>query len=175
MIFQHNHGIDPAITAEKLRNEDLKDKTPLLEFMSKHCQRSPYAFQVKKCSDDTCSYCKAHVTYLPLSLLDANYQPLILKTEPLVKDQPSSKPSSNEEAVEADRNHKPILKNTKVRKVISCDDCCKPRCIYSATRLTREQEVFVQLVVESGVYTMWICYFPPELTLPQYHRCLFLY
>ena len=80
-LFETNHGIDPAITAEKLRKKDLKDKTPLLEFMNKHCQRSPYAFQVKKCSDDTCSYCKAHpihVTYLPLSLLDtskANYQP----------------------------------------------------------------------------------------------------
>ena len=165
--------------------EDLKDKTPLLEFMNKHCQRSPYAFQIKKCSDDTCSYCKAHpihvtpeqftsLHYLPLPLLDtskANYQPFekLYGTEPLVKDQPSSKPSSNEEAVEADRSHKPILKNTKVRKVITCGDCCKPRCIYSATRLTREQEVFVQLVVESGVYTCGSVIFHPN---SPYHNAI---
>ena len=74
-------------------------------------------------------------------------------TKPLVKDQPSTKPSSDEEAAEADRKHKPILKNTKVRKVIACGECHKPRCIYAAARLAREQDVFVQVVVESGIYT----------------------
>ena len=82
-----------------------------------------------------------------------------------MKDQPSSKASANEEATEVDRAHKAVLKNTKVRKVIVCGECHKPRCIYAASKLNREQEVLVQQVVESQTFTCGSTVFPPSTPL----------
>ena len=177
-VFDKIHDIDSSVVATKLRKEDLKDKKPLLDFMKTHCIQSPYVFQVKKCLESSCSYCKEHpvrvtpeqfslLHYLPLPLLDSSktsYQSFegLYGKEPSDSDRPSSKPSSNAEAAEVDKNNKAVLKSTKVRKVIPCGECGKPRCIYAASRLTREQEVIVNQVVESNIYTCGSIIFPPS-------------
>ena len=49
--------------------------------------------------------------------------------------------------------------------VITCGECQKPRCVYAASKLTREQKVLVQQVVESQVYTCGSTLFPPNSSL----------
>ena len=179
--FEKIHVIDPDISANRLRKEDLKNNTALHEFMRKHCRLSPYVFQVKKCLDPDCSYCKDHpiqvtseqfssLHYLPLPLLDTSktsYLPFetLYGKEPSDNDRPSSTPSSNAESAQVDSRHKPLLKNTKVRKVIFCGECLKPRCIYSAARLGRAEETVVEGIMESKVYTCGSTLFPPDSPL----------
>ncbi len=162
----------------KLRKDDLKDKKPLHGFMKELCIQTLYLFQVKKCLQPSCTYCKAHPVHVsPEQFSSLHYSPLPLfdasKTKyktfeslygslPSSKDQPSSKPSSYPEAAEADSKHKAILKSAKVRKVIVCGECQKPRCVYAGTRLTREQDVLLQEVVESKVYTCGSTLFYPN-------------
>ena len=179
--FEKIHVIDPDISANRLRKEDLKHNTALHEFMRKHCRLSPYVFQVKKCLDPSCSYCKEHpiqvtseqfssLHYLPLPLLDASktsYLPFETSygKEPSDNDRPSSTPSSNAEAAQADNMHKPLLKNTKVRKVIFCGECFKPRCVYSAARLSTAEEAVTEAIINSKVYTCGSTLFPPNSPL----------
>ena len=82
-IFENIHTVYAGVDITKLRKDDLKDKEKLQEFMKNHCYQSPYLFQVKKCLDPTCFYCKEHpvriprdqfslVHFLPLPLLDSS-------------------------------------------------------------------------------------------------------
>ena len=136
--------------------------------MRKHCWLSNYVFKVRKCFDLDCSFCKEHpiqvapekfssLHYLQFPLLDpskSGYLPFktIDGKEPSNNNQLSSMPSSSTEAAQADSRHKTLLKNTKVRKVIFCGKCLKPRCVYSAARLSRAEETIVEWVIESKVY-----------------------
>ena len=123
-VFEKIHEIDSSLVAIKLRKDDLKDKKPLHEFMKELCIQTLYLFQVKKCLQPSCTYCKAHpvhvspeqfssLHYLPLPLLDASktkYKTFesLYGSLPSSKDQPSSKSSVNPETAEADSKHKAI-------------------------------------------------------------------
>ena len=134
-VFENIHGIDPTITAEKLRKEDLKDKTPLLKSMNKIASEVHTHFKLKSAQmtlarttrlilfmshQSNSHHC--YLFWIPPRRTINRLRSCMEQSHWLIKDQPSSKPSSNEEAVEAYRSHKPILKNTKVRKVITCGD-----------------------------------------------------
>ncbi len=111
-------------------------------------------------------YCKAHphlnsshhcTIYPFLFLIFQSFEELYGK-DPSDKDRPSSKPSSN---TEADSSHKAILKSQKVREMISCGECQKPRCVYATSKLTKEQEFLLRQTMESTIYTCGsILFFP---------------
>ena len=133
-MFDYIHVIDSDISLHKLTKVDLKKKVSLNEFMKTHSRQSHYVFQVKKCVNPNCSYCSEHpiqstpeqfssLHYLLLPLLDdskESYLPFekVYGKEPSDKDCHSSQATSNSEAAEEDMQHKPLLKNTKVRPVI---------------------------------------------------------
>ncbi len=123
-VFEKIHEIDSSLVAIKLRKDNLKDKKPLHEFMKELCIQTSYLFQVKKCLQPSCTYCKAHPVHVsPEQFSSLHYSPLPLfdasKTKyktfeslygslPSSKDQPSSKSSVNPETAEADSKHKAI-------------------------------------------------------------------
>ena len=46
-----------------------------------------------------------------------------------------------------DRRNKEVFKTQKVRDVVVCEECLKPRCIYSDKKLTREQVSLRDLLI----------------------------
>lgn len=59
--FQWVLSIDSStLDKERLSKKDLQNAASLQSFMKAHCHLSAYAFQVKKCCDDTCYYCSKH-------------------------------------------------------------------------------------------------------------------
>ena len=55
-------------------------------------------------------------------------------------DQPSLVAVPSEEQKQTDRDRSPLVA-TKVRSVIVCGECSKPRCIYANSNLTKQQEI----------------------------------
>lgn len=74
-------------------------------------------------------------------------------------DRPSLKKSPS---ADTDKAHKAILVNAKVRAVICCGECLKPRCIYSKAKLTLSEERAVSNLKSSKVYTCGCSLFPPS-------------
>ena len=50
---------------------------------------------------------------------------------------PGAQPLNIED--EHDRHNRDVFKNSKVRDCIVCGECLKPRCVYSQSKLTRDQ------------------------------------
>ena len=162
-------SIDPTLDKERLSKMDLQNAASLQSFMKAHCHISAYAFQVKKCCDNTCYYCSKHqirlshedfksLHFLPLPLLHPtnkdHYRPFsdVYKQLPSNLNQPSLK-VTKEIHNEIDHQRKSLLVAGKVRGVITCGECCKPRCIYAKTRLSEDQQVELQRIRESDIYT----------------------
>ena len=109
-------------------------------------------FQVKKCSDSACYYCRQHPVRLPQDIftgLQFVPPPLLNSSKdhykkfsdlygeiPSDKDRPSCTPVPSEEEKQVDRGRKSLLVRGKVRGCIACSECNKPRCIYSHSKLT---------------------------------------
>ena len=161
--------IDPTLDKERLSKTDLQNAASLQSFMKAHCHLSAYAFQVKKCCDNTCYYCSKHqiwlshedfksLHFLPWPLLHptnkGHYHPFsdVYGQLPSSLDQPSLK-VTKEKHNEIDHQRKSLLVAGKVRGVITCGECCKPRCIYAKTRLSEDQQVKLQHIRESDIYT----------------------
>jgi hypothetical protein len=53
---------------------------------------------------------------------------------------------------EIDKNNSALLKGTRVRDVIKCSECARPRCIFAATRLTNEEILAVKAVKDEDNY-----------------------
>ena len=156
-LFSHSSFIDPSLERDKLTKEDLKKATALQSFFEKHCHSSDYVFQIKKCTDESCYYCAEHpirlpvevfreLSFLPLPLLDhtkEHYQKFadIFGQIPGEKGRPSYVPTPSEDARQIDREHKGILVKAKVRAVVCCGECHKPRCIYSNSKLSPQEKV----------------------------------
>ena len=51
---------------------------------------------------------------------------------PVDKHRPSLQPTGDVDAIEADKKHKVLFNITKVHSVVHCEECFKPRCIYSS-------------------------------------------
>ena len=51
----------------------------------------------------------------------------------------------------------------KVRNVIICGECHKPRCVYLVSKLSKEQIALVESINESNLYTCGAPLFPPGL------------
>ena len=71
-------------------------------------------------------------------------------TTPTEKDKPSLKFSL--ESSEEDKANKSVLVSQKVRAVIPCSSCFKPRCIYSSSKLPIGSKRGLASIVEKGEY-----------------------
>jgi len=102
--------------------------------------------------------------FLPLPLLNSqkeSYLPFseIYGQKPSDKDQPSKGSYSFQEA---DTNTKPLFNNGKVRRIITCRECFKPRCVYSLRKLNKQEYVLVQEIDDSRLCTCGSELFPPS-------------
>ena len=172
----------------QLQQENLKDAEGLKAFMKEHCHSSHYLFQIKKCAKASCPHCSNHpvqlpqhefekLKFLPLPRLNVTKDHYKKFTEvygqaPSEEDRPSLA-SVDSEAKEADKENKKLLVANKVRSVIVCSDCNKPRCVYAAASLGLEERNRLKYLAETT--------FPTRVSTSSYHHLspelelLFLY
>ena len=170
-MIENVHFIEPSIS-----KEDLSADAFMKEFVKSHCHSSHYVFQVKKCLNPSCYYCCEHpvvmdseifssVSFLPLPLLDSTKEHFFPFSEvygkPLSdKDRPSRGLYINSEAKEFDKNNKALLINSKVRCVITCQECRKSRCIFAAKKLDLTAKKKIDDIDSLKVYTCGSFLFP---------------
>ena len=66
----------------------------------------------------------------------------------------------SDEAKKKDKDYRSTLVKAKVRAIISCEECKKPRCIYANSRLTSQEEVCVKRMKEAKTYICGSPLFP---------------
>lgn len=180
-LFSFAQFIEPTLEKDRLTSKDLKKATTYTDFIKKHCHCSQYVFQIKKCLDSSCYYCVQHpvqvspevfdsLSFLPLPLLNAT-KDKYLKFDEVIgkplseKDRPSYVPKPSDEAKEIDKNNRKLLVKAKVRAVIECTNCFKPRCVYSISKLSAEEVIAVNRMKESRFYSCGSALFPQDSPL----------
>jgi len=127
--------------------------------------------------DPNCYYCAQHpivmdseefrsISFLPLPILDNTKEHFSLFCEVYGKslsdkDRPSRGLFTNPEAKEHDKNNKALLVNSKVRCVITCQECRKPRCVFAAKKLDILAKKRIDDIADSKMYTCGSSLFPP--------------
>lgn len=175
-LFSLSAFIDPSLERDKLTKEHLTKATALQSFLKKHCHSSHYVFQLRKCTDETCYYCAEHpirlppdvfheLSFLPLPLLDItkeHYKKFddLFGQHPDEKGRPSYVPTPSEEAKQRDKDHRGIIVKAKVRDLIRCGECHKPRCIFSNSKLSPQESVELQCTKETNIYSCGSPLFP---------------
>ena len=163
------HLIEPALSPDKLTAADLQTSPALKTFLETHCHSSHYVFQIRKCLDPSCYYCQQHpirvdpekimeLSFLPLPLLDVTKEHYssftdLCGSQPSEKDRPSLQQSGDPDAIDADAKHKHLFYSSKVRGTLHCQECFKPRCVYSARKLGRDERVLIERVDEEKTYS----------------------
>ena len=91
-----------------------------------------------------------------------HYRPFseLFGEDPSDVDQPSRVP--DEKGAEADKTNSELFRNTHVRRVINCQDCLKPRCVFATKVLTTEEKAAIALVDESRLFSCGVPLFPPD-------------
>ena len=56
-------------------------------------------------------------------------------------------------AIEADTRHKPLFNSQKVCAVIHCQECLKPRCVFSSQKLQWSEKVLLRELTDEKLYT----------------------
>ena len=51
-----------------------------------------------------------------------------------------------------DKGRKNLFVNSKVRSVVKCQKCCKPRCVYALKKLTSAESALVEEIDCSKLY-----------------------
>lgn len=177
-------NVDPTLQKDGLAQVELKKSEPLQKFIKEHCHVSKYAVQVRKCLQESCCYCSSHpihmsieeykaISFLPLPLLNFtrdHYKPFaeVYGGIPNEKDRPSLKSTRSPEGENVDKaNRKLLSQSGKVRAVLSCGDCFKPRCVFSDSSLTNnEKDMLVELEAD---YTCGSTLFPES---SEYHSSI---
>lgn len=164
-FFEYLHVVDATPQQDALRRSDLKKCFKFQEFCAKHCKVTQYTFQIQKCSAEDCEYCQTNPPSLPPEVFaDMHFLPSpmlatgdkykkfedIYGTSTTEKDLPSRQGCGDKAA---DETHKYLLNAGKVRGAVMCGECQKPRCIYSATKLSDAEANAVEQAKESNVYT----------------------
>ena len=171
-MFEQILQIDRSIERDKLVKKELQKASDWKSFVDKHCKYSHYSFQVKKCSMEDCLYCQCHPPQTPdfdqLHFLPEP-EPTSDKQHYLPFDQmygktttDSHRPSCQSEQVEKeiDKQHRALLIAARVRDVLVCCECSKPRCVFAATRLSYSENIEVQRIKDEGVYSCGMSVFP---------------
>ncbi|PKK47239.1 hypothetical protein RhiirC2_833998 [Rhizophagus irregularis] len=64
-LFESISDIDSTLRIEETTQAQIRRHPTLVEFINTHCRARAYSFQIKKCNNPTCLYCKP--IRLPLS------------------------------------------------------------------------------------------------------------
>ena len=177
--FESVHFIDSSLCMANSTQATLKDAEDYQAFLTANCSSSHYLFQIKKCGKDTCSFCSRHPIRLPPSEFEKfKFVPLLLLNltkdhyksyselygqPPSEADRPSSVVTSDAKA--ADIENKKLLIASKVRGVIVCVECNKPRCVYAASTLSYQKKTLLKLAKDTNIYTCGSELFPPNTPL----------
>lgn len=178
--------IDPEIdgTTIDLKQKNLTNKSKLREFISFHCQERHYSFQVKKCGHDHCRFgvCQPprlsqdvfdSLSWLPDPIPDTGSADHYTRYADLkgvaTTDQhrPSSKNKADRDANLLQEQGCPnsLLTAQRVRDVIICSECSKPRCIFSSNKLSAQEKRLLEQVKENYEYSCGSPIVPPEHSL----------
>ena len=173
-MFDEVLQIDSTLQVDKLVQKELKKAEGWKSFVSKHCKCSHYYFQVRKCSTsvDNCFHCQGNPPQTPdfdqIHFLPdpeptpdkLHYKPFeqVYGKETTDKYRPSLQLDSVEK--EADKDHRALLVAARVRDVIPCCECSKPRCIFAATKPSFGEQTEVQRVKDEGMYSCGVSLFP---------------
>ena len=170
-MFDEVHQIDNVLQIDKLVKKELKKAENWQSFVAKHCKCSHYSFQVKKCTSVDCLYCQCNPTQTPdfsqIYFLP-NPEPTPDKLHYLSFDQlygkettDSHRPSLQLDSVEkeTDKEHHALLVAARVRDVLPCCECSKPRCVYAATKLSYMEQTQVRRVREEGMFSCGVSLF----------------
>ncbi|XP_063434558.1 uncharacterized protein LOC134715936 [Mytilus trossulus] len=144
---------------------ELRKVKQVQDFIARHGRSSHYAFQLKKCND--CPYCEINPPRIP----EDKFQDLHFLPNPVPGENNQYKSFSElygqntgeeqhrpgaahkAEENENDKQRRDLFKNNKVREVILCSECSKPRCIFSEKKLSREQDELILRLKEDSFYT----------------------
>ena len=145
--------------------------------MKAHSHVSTYAFQLRKCTLDTCAYCTSHpvrmpleqfssLCYLPLPILDSSGQHFkhfkeVYGQLPSEQDKPSLGSTKNSDSDEFDKANRKILSSAgRVRASLTCGECFKPRCVFAEAPLSQKEKDMLYELETS--YTCGSILFPPN-------------
>ncbi|XP_038063361.1 uncharacterized protein LOC119734068 [Patiria miniata] len=149
-------------------------------FFQKHCRRSQYAFQVKKCKleeVDSCAYCYLNPPRMSDDLYgDLKWSPdpvlapdnehflpfsVVYGTPQLSPDVDMPSRQGRVDVTENDKSNKSLLTREKARMHVSCRECGKRRLVYSAKKpSSRERDAIIDMEDELS-YQCGNSLFPP--------------
>ena len=165
-FFESLKKIDDNVEIDKLNAACLTKLEAYSQFVTDHCIATSYTFQIRKCKTSTCRYCSEHpvrlnedvfdsLQFIPAPLLDASREHFqtfeqVYGSTVTEKDRPSLKYSL--ELIDEDKLHKDVLVGQKVRAVVKCALCDKPRCLYSNSKFNTVVERNVKEIIKDGEY-----------------------
>ena len=150
-------AVDASLLPEDTTRKAVESKKDLRAYLDHCCVRRNYFFAIKKCGDVTCKICG------PPTLPAEAFQQLHPFPDPEVspsnkehyrsfadswgrttseKDRPSFSQSSDRSTCQLEGVDFALTRE-KVRDFVHCEECLKPRCIFSNRALTHQQEVQV--------------------------------
>ena len=161
-LFSKVREIEPELKKTDTQQRDLKRLPKLTEFIEHCCRRRKYFFCIKKCGNTSCLMCK------PPRLSEEVFCELHFFPDPLRKPNSDSykefqdvwgEPTSEGDLPSLKTNKSQSqgsfrLSGEKVRYVLTCGECLKPRCVYSARALTKQQ---LRLLEEYSYDHFYVC------------------
>ncbi|PKC10764.1 hypothetical protein RhiirA5_413972 [Rhizophagus irregularis] len=177
-LFGSICDIDPTLTIEETTQAQIHRHSALIKFMDAHCRTRAYSFQIKKCNNITCSYCK------PIRLPSSVFNNLNFLPDPIPSRDNTDHymPFQNVYGTETTEEYRPtymqsqanvepipksILIGGKIRGYIDCEDCRKRRCVYSDRSMSREEQEDYQQALDSYSYSCGAPIFPDNHYLSE--------
>ncbi|GBC13306.2 hypothetical protein GLOIN_2v1780244 [Rhizophagus irregularis DAOM 181602=DAOM 197198] len=151
--------IDPTLKIDETTQSQIRRHSALIEFMDTHCHARAYSFQIKKCNNPTCPYCK------PIRLPSQEFHDLSFLPDPIPSQE--YRPTYMQSQANAEPIPKSILVVGKIRGYIDCEDCKKRRCVYSDKFLNSDEQQDFQQVLESYSYSCGAPIFPDDHYLKE--------
>ena len=161
-LFEHAKSLDSSLKMLALQKADIAKASKYCSFRDRHTRATHYTFQIRKCVEDPCDWCKDHP---PSSHTERKWLPcpepgddksykafasVLDGREPDERHRPSLAASLGHPS---DARHGDIMNSNKVRTTIQCNVCDKPRCVYAKLKLTKPQQEAIAYLVASHEYT----------------------
>ncbi|GBC14058.2 hypothetical protein GLOIN_2v1767477 [Rhizophagus irregularis DAOM 181602=DAOM 197198] len=177
-LFESIHTLDPTLTVDETTQVQIRHHTALIEFIDTHCRIRAYSFQVKKCNNITCSYCKPirlplhefnNLNFLPDPIPSRDNTDHYMPFERVYGTETTEeyRPTYMQIQANAEPISKSILIGGKIRFYINCEDCRKRRCVYSDKSLNNEEQEDYQQALESYSYSCGAPIFPDDHYLSE--------
>ena len=162
VFFDHLHNFEPNLTSSHRSKECISKLDGLKQFMDHCCHIRKYVFSVKKCGEQDCSICSpprlppeifSQLFHLPdpIPASGDHYKPFeeVYGTKTTEKHHPSFT-----EPGKGGRHGIPFSPNAQTaRKLIMCTECLKPRVLYAQRKLSHHDEVFLDRLGDTYLYS----------------------